>query len=424
MNKLDVYFHGQKVGVLKENNSHLSFKYLEGVTTPIAHLLPVQKATFDDKETRAFFSNLLPEGDIAKKIAQIRQVSINNPFAMLKEIGGECAGAISLYPEDITPQVDDKLNEISEKQIAQILKNLPECPLLTAEDIRLSLAGAQEKLALTSLADDNRYFLPNDKYISTWIIKPQNPNFTDLIYNEYFCMTLASSIGLETARCVIEQFDDQKAYKVQRFDRVYSIREIPNIRDLTSIRQPLNTQKSLLKRLHQEDFCQALGLSGKKYQKEGGPSIKQCFKFIHNNNFMNKARDEMNLLNTIIFNFLIGNSDAHGKNFSFLHQNHQYTLSPLYDLVSTQIYPNLAKDMAMAIGGEYNPDKINQSHFIKMAEDLEIKPKLIIDSIKKISELTTTYANGLNNTLTQKETVSPIYDEIIKIIETRTKQIT
>lgn len=422
MNKLDVYFHGQKVGVLKENNSHLSFKYLEGVTTPIAHLLPVQKATFGDKETRAFFSNLLPEGDIAKKIAQIRQVSINNPFAMLKEIGGECAGAISLYPEDITPQADDKLNEITEKQIAQILKNLPECPLLTAEDIRLSLAGAQEKLALTSLTDDNRYFLPNDKYISTWIIKPQNPNFTDLIYNEYFCMTLALSIGLETARCVIEQFDDQKAYKVQRFDRVFTSNS--EFKLLHPENYSSFTNKSELKRLHQEDFCQALGLSGKKYQKEGGPCIKQCFKFIHNNNFMNKARDEMNLLNAIIFNFLIGNSDAHGKNFSFLHWNHQYALSPLYDLVSTQVYPNLAKDMAMAIGGEYNPDKINQSHFIKMAQDLEIKPKLIIDSIKKISELITTYANGLKYTLTQKETISPIYDEIIKTIERRTKQIT
>lgn len=85
MNLLDVYFHNKKIGVLKEHNSRLSFKYSDDATESIAHQLPLQKEAFGDKETRSFFSNLLPKGDVVKKIAQIKQVSLNNPFALLRE---------------------------------------------------------------------------------------------------------------------------------------------------------------------------------------------------------------------------------------------------------------------------------------------------------------------------------------------------
>lgn len=154
MNLLDVYFHNKKVGVLKEHNSRLSFKYSDDATEAIAHQLPLQKEAFGDKETRSFFSNLLPEGDVVKKISQIKQVSLNNPFALLRELGGECAGAVSLYPQDMTPVFNDTLEEISEDELASLLSKLSQTPLLTGEGIRLSLAGAQEKLALTIFPDD------------------------------------------------------------------------------------------------------------------------------------------------------------------------------------------------------------------------------------------------------------------------------
>ena len=301
MNLLDVYFHNKKVGILKEHNSRLSFKYLDDATEAIAHQLPLQKEAFGDKETRSFFSNLLPEGDVVKKIAQIKQVSLNNPFALLRELGGECAGAVSLYPQDMTPIFDDTLNEISEEELATLLNKLSQTPLLTGEGIRLSLAGAQEKLALTIFPDDDKYYKPSDKYISTWILKPENRNFPDLIYNEYFCMKLAGLMGLNVATSKIKKFGSVTAYMTKRFDR-----------------------QNTIQRIQQEDFCQGLGLSNKKYQRtEGGPSLKQCFQFIHNN-LANKAKDELHFLKSIVFNFLIGNSDAHGKNFSYLHTANGY----------------------------------------------------------------------------------------------------
>lgn len=305
MNLLDVYFHNKKIGVLKEHNSRLSFKYSDDATESIAYQLPLQKEAFGDKETRSFFSNLLPEGDVVKKIAQIKQISLNNPFALLRELGGECAGAVSLYPQDMTPIFNDTLEEISEDELAALLGKLSQTPLLTGEGVRLSLAGAQEKLALTIFPNDDKYYKPSDKYISTWILKPENRNFPGLIYNEYFCMKLAGLVGLNVAECRIKDFGSVTAYMTKRFDRLDTI-----------------------ERIQQEDFCQGLGLSNKKYQRtEGGPSVKQCFQFIHNN-LANKAKDELHFLKSVVFNFLIGNSDAHGKNFSYLHTENGYVLTP------------------------------------------------------------------------------------------------
>ena len=376
MPALDVYFYGKKIGKLSEKNSRLSFKYNENADTPLSVNLPLQKEAFNDKLTRSFFNNLLPEERIREAVARYKQVSSNNPFALLKEIGGECAGAVELYPEgEEREEEESSLTPISEDKIAELLKNQAQIPLLTGEEIRLSLAGAQQKIALAIIPDDsNNYYLAKGSYISTHIIKPQNPYFKDIIYNEHFCMSLAKLIGLPTATSSIRDFGGQFGYVVKRFDR-----EI----DASST--------SGLKRIHQEDFCQALCLPDKKYQKEGGASIKQCYKFIANTDFSRKADALRIFLKAIVFNFIIGNSDAHGKNFSFLHRGGKYELSPLYDLVSTVVYTVLSPNLAMSIGGEYNPNLIHRSHFETMARDLEIKPtmidKIIDETASKIQEI-------------------------------------
>ncbi|MBR3502082.1 MAG: type II toxin-antitoxin system HipA family toxin, partial [Alphaproteobacteria bacterium] len=362
MSALDVYFYGKKIGTLTEKNSRLSFKYNEDADTPLSVNLPLQKEAFNDKLTRSFFNNLLPEEGIREAVARYKQVSSNNPFALLKEIGGECAGAVELHPQGAKREDEPSgLTPISEEKIAELLKNQAQIPLLVGEEIRLSLAGAQQKIALAILPENSdNYYLPQGLYISTHIIKPQNPYFEDIIYNEHFCMSLAKLIGLPTAHSFIKNFSGQSGYVVKRFDR-----------------ETDDTAPSGLRRVHQEDFCQALCMPDKKYQKEGGPSIKQCYKFIAAADFNRKADALMNFLKTIVFNFIIGNSDAHGKNFSFLHRGGKYELSPLYDLVSTQVYTVLSPNLAMSVGGEYNPNLIHRSHFIAMAKDLEIKPTMV-----------------------------------------------
>ena len=408
MPALDVYFYGKKIGTLTEKNSRLSFKYNEDADTPLSVNLPLQKEAFNDKLTRSFFNNLLPEEGIREAVARYKQVSSNNPFALLKEIGGECAGAVELYPQGAKREDEpSELTPISEEKIAELLKNQAQIPLLVGEEIRLSLAGAQQKIALAILPENSdNYYLPQGSYISTHIIKPQNPYFEDIIYNEYFCMSLAKLIGLPTATSFIKNFAGEFGYVVKRFDR-----------------ETDSTMASGLKRIHQEDFCQALCMPDKKYQKEGGPSIKQCYKFIAAADFNRKADALMIFLKTIVFNFIIGNSDAHGKNFSFLHRGGKYELSPLYDLVSTAVYPALSPNLAMSVGGEYNPNLIHRSHFIAMAKDLEIKPTMVGKIIDEMSAKITAALPELDKQFAGNGIKTEIVAQIKALIENRIKQI-
>ena len=408
MPALDVYFYGKKIGTLTEKNSRLSFKYNEDADTPLSVNLPLQKEAFNDKLTRSFFNNLLPEEGIREAVARYKQVSSNNPFALLKEIGGECAGAVELYPQGAKREDEPSgLTPISEEKIAELLKNQAQIPLLVGEEIRLSLAGAQQKIALAILPENSdNYYLPQGSYISTHIIKPQNPYFEDIIYNEYFCMSLAKLIGLPTATSFIKNFAGEFGYVVKRFDR-----------------ETDSTMASGLKRIHQEDFCQALCMPDKKYQKEGGPSIKQCYKFIAAADFNRKADALMIFLKTIVFNFIIGNSDAHGKNFSFLHRGGKYELSPLYDLVSTAVYPALSPNLAMSVGGEYNPNLIHRSHFIAMAKDLEIKPTMVGKIIDEMSAKITAALPELDKQFAGNGIKTEIVAQIKALIENRIKQI-
>ena len=161
----------------------------------------------------------------------------------------------------------------------------------------------------------------------------------------------------------------------------------------------------------------------KKYQKEGGPSIKQCYKFIAAADFNRKADALMNFLKTIVFNFIIGNSDAHGKNFSFLHRGGKYELSPLYDLVSTQVYTVLSPNLAMSVGGEYNPNLIHRSHFIAMAKDLEIKPTMVEKIIDEMSAKITAALPELDKQFAGNGIKTEIVAQIKALIENRIKQI-
>ena len=234
-------------------------------------------------------------------------------------------------------------------------------------------------------------------------------------------MKLAGLVGLNVAECKIKDFGSVTAYMTKRFDRLETVRSCPEVRAADAVRQ-----WNIVQRIQQEDFCQGLGLSNKKYQRtEGGPSIKQCFQFIHNN-LANKAKDELHFLKSIVFNFLIGNSDAHGKNFSYLHTENGYVLAPLYDLVSmvsTQVYPQLAKEMSMSIGGEYEPDRITRSNFMVMAKELGIKNQFMTDILDKLSAEIIVQAEKLKEMTIAEKTYNPVYDKIIEIIKLRAAQL-
>ena len=337
---LNVYYNRELVGqLIQDDGGQMIFQYDEawrGRPQPVAlsRSLPLRKKPFTQKECRGFFGGILPEEGNRKVIARILGISDKNDFAMLAQIGGECAGAITFLPEDEKfPDDDDHYAELADHELASILRELPRRPLMAGADgIRLSLAGAQDKIAIR--LGDGKYYIPRGSAPSTHVLKPAIDTYEGVVFNEAFCMALASACGLNVAAIAIRKVEDIDYLLAERYDR---------IRD----------EKGSIQRLHQEDFCQALGIPSEiKYQSEGGPSLADCFGLIREASSA-PAPDLIALLNAVIFNLLIGNHDAHAKNFSFLYMpDRSLRLASLYDLVCTVYYEELTDKMAMKIGGE------------------------------------------------------------------------
>jgi serine/threonine-protein kinase HipA len=200
--------------------------------------------------------------------------------------------------------------------------------------------------------------------------------FAGVVFNEAYCMKLAAAVGLPVAKTEIRRVEDVEYLLVERYDRTH--RQNPE-------------GAPVLERLHQEDFCQALGIvSENKYQKEGGPSLKQCFALLREVSSA-PVLDLARLLDAVIFNYLIGNNDAHGKNFSLLYRgestvNLETRLAPLYDVVSTRYYPELTRELAMKIGGEYSSDKVSKANFEQLAEDAGLAKPLVRRRVPELAE--------------------------------------
>jgi serine/threonine-protein kinase HipA len=376
---LDVYLRSEKVGrLIQDANGQLVFDYAatwlaNPLAIPLSHSLPLREKRFSRKECRGFFSGILPEANQRERVAHNLGVSASNDFSLLEQIGGECAGAVTFIPAGalLINTQQSQYRELSPDELAQMLAALPRRPLMAGEEgVRLSLAGAQDKVALYLV--DGRIAIPLNGSPSTHILKPAIERFEGLVFNEAFCMQLAAAIGLPTAPVKIGQAAHIDYLQVERYDR---------------IRVAASVQADQLVRLHQEDFCQALGIvSENKYQAEGGPSLAQCFALLRERS-SKPVIDLQRLLDAVIFNFIIGNNDAHGKNFSLIYHQasnkdaggsrNESRLAPLYDVLSTAYYPELGKKMAMKLGGEYVAQKVRLKHFEQLALDAGLSSPMV-----------------------------------------------
>lgn len=238
---------------------------------------------------------------------------------------------------------------------------------------------------------DNQVSVPLDGAPSTHIIKPAIDHFAEMVVNELLCMRLAGAIGLPVPHVEQRQVEDIDYLLVERYDRI------------------MDTSQTLA-RLHQEDFCQALGIASElKYQNEGGPSLQHCFQLLRNTSSL-PALDVLRLLDAVIFNYLIGNCDAHGKNFSLLYRTEgtlQTALAPFYDLLCTLYYPELSQKMAMKIGGEHDISRIYPRHFERLATEVGFSQPMVIRRVPAIAQ----------NVKTKLPTVTPDHPIGLKIAQ-------
>jgi serine/threonine-protein kinase HipA len=406
--RLGVYLQERIVGYLwLDARQRFTFQYdpawidLSG-SMVISLSLPLRMAPYPDDLARPFFANLLPEAEIRRVIARRLGISEKNDFLLLKKIGGECAGAVSILPEGDLPQDTPGYRELDEDELRRIVAELPKKPLMAGEQgIRLSLAGAQNKLPI--YMENDRIFLSTGNLPSTHILKPPIPGLEGTVINEAFCMMLAERIGLNVPEVIIRR-GAEPLFIIKRFDRE-------------------RTPDGKVVRLHQEDFCQALGfLPDQKYESEGGPSLDGCFDLL-NRASLSPAADRMALVQWVIFNVLIGNADAHAKNLSLLLTHPGPRLAPFYDLLCTTIYEDLTDKLAMKIGGKNRLDWLQTRHWQAFAEAVSIKQALVLRLLSDMTKMIAPQAEELASEFHQHDGADRIIERIYSGIRKRTGQM-
>ncbi|MCG8684990.1 MAG: type II toxin-antitoxin system HipA family toxin [Desulfobacterales bacterium] len=368
MDKLNVFINQNRAGELwLDDQRRFCFQYDETwLNSPksyrLSTCLPLRQDPFLANTPFSYFANLLPEGRILDVLSRKLQISVNNTFELLKAIGGDCAGAVSLYEDNSFPPrpKDYSYAPLTKKRLAKVIETLPDNPFMADEQgIRLSLAGAQEKLPVF-LDKDSSIQIAKKGAPSSHILKTPIKELQGSVENETYCMMLAQNMGLLVPEVQIIRVNTIPLYVVKRFDR--------------------KIKKGLLYRVIQEDFCQGLNVDP---QLKYTPTIQECFSLIRKES-ASQIRDIRRLLELVIFNGLIGNSDAHAKNISLIHDENGTTLAPFYDLLSTWIYP-YAKKMAMKIGGGRHFQFLTPDHFKQFAQDTGIKYRIVKEMVADMS---------------------------------------
>lgn len=332
---------------------------------PVSLSMPLREDLYVGDPVVAVFDNLLPDNlDIRRRLAERSSAADGDVFSLLSAVGRDCVGAIQFLPEgeDPGPAGSVQGHAVSEDEIAGILANLTNNPLGVGaqEEFRISLAGAQEKTAL--LYWKGRWLIPHGATATTHILKPQiglRGDGVDLslsVENEHLCMRLIAMLGLPAAKTRMETFDGKKVLVVERFDRQW-------------------TKDGRLLRLPQEDCCQALSKpSNLKYESDGGPGLPDLLDLFMSSD--EPTHDRKLIMKAAVAFWLLAATDGHAKNFSlFLHPHGGFSLTPLYDVMSTQ--PNFdahqlrQRDMkmVMAVGRNrhYIINEIVPRHFLQTA---------------------------------------------------------
>lgn len=336
-----------------------TFEYSDKIQ--ISCSLPLDESPDKDKSYH-FFTGLLPEEEQLKAIARYHRLSPTDTFGLLTKLGGDCAGA--LYFSDEESEIESGYyRRLTLQELEEIITELPRKPFVAGPRTRLSLAGAQPKLPVKY--DGKDFYLPEGTAASTHIIKPvyKNDDIEELAENEHTCLRLGESAGLNTVKSEIMDIGSHRVLLVERYDR-----RITNDQVI---------------RLHQEDFTQCLGLS--KYKKYSG-EYKDVATVIRRY-CKSPAIDILSIVKWTVFNYLIGNADAHLKNISLLYDDVEagkgLSLTPFYDIVCTDIY-GYDVEMALTIGEQPNPGHLTIDDWKRYAKDMGINFKLVQSTAKDV----------------------------------------
>jgi serine/threonine-protein kinase HipA len=373
MANLPVYFEQRLVGTIDVDKNGPGFTYhpnwmaLRGAF-PISITMPLKPDRIASEVFLPWAANLLPESEQLRTLGQILGMARSDVIGLLSAIGGDTAGALSIGQPGRTATVQWRSIE-TPAELEKLIEGLPSKPFLVGEEgVSMSLAGAQTKLAV-AIDEAGRISIPMNGSPSTHILKPDVPRLCGSVYNEAFCLTLARHINLPTPLITTGRAGNRTFLLAERYDRRY--------------------QSGRWRRLHQEDYCQALGRPpSAKYESNktgiAGPTLKEMFALTRRHM---PPTEILRLLDMVIFNVLTCNTDAHAKNYSVIIRGNGLSLAPFYDVMCGAVWENVTKNLVQKIGGSNRGAEIQAEHWQRFARECGLNAKQVLDRVSTLARL-------------------------------------
>ena len=372
MASLAVYFEQRRVGTIDVDKSGPGFSYdphwiaLRGAF-PISITMPLGRERIPSEIFLPWAANLLPESEQLRTLGQLLGMARSDVIGLLAAIGGDTAGALSIGQAGRTASV--QWRPVGQPEdLERIIEELPNKPFLVGDDgVSMSLAGVQTKLAV-ALDDAGRVCIPINSSPSTHILKPDLARLWGGVQNEAFCLTLAKRLKISTPNITTGQAGKRNYLLVERYDR-------------TAV-------NGRWRRLHQEDYCQAIGKPpSAKYESNQtgtpGPTLKDIFELTRQHL---PPTDIVRLLDMVVFNVLACNTDAHAKNYSILIRGNGASLAPMYDVMCGDVWENVTKNLAQKIAGKSRGDHLKGTHWRRFARESGLNPRQVLERVDTLAK--------------------------------------
>lgn len=357
---LDVYLHGRHIGVLSGTSLKLSFQYDAdlvaeyGVGATVLSLsLPLSGKKIAGPTVYNYFDGLLPEGQVRSQLAKENRVSTPDALGLLRVLGADCAGAVQVLPPGVEPQQAGEGRPLTDQEVDGVVEALPTWDLPKDFMVTASLGGVQSKVLLSWVGEG--WAWPGSGTVSTHIIKPEplDSPVPHLLASEDWALKVAAAAGLPAAETRLETFGSRDSIVVTRFDRT-----------------------AVGERIHQEDFTQALGLASEaKYEgTTTPPSRLTTLASVATPHTRDETAFLRQLLRAVTFNALIGNGDAHSKNYGLLLlDGGEVRLAPLYDAAPTLLLHAPSVNAGHAVGGQIRLPYLTLDHLVREGEAWGLK---------------------------------------------------
>jgi serine/threonine-protein kinase HipA len=373
MASVPVYFEQRRVGTIDVDKAGPSFLYdaawvaLRGAF-PISITMPLTAERITSDVFLPWAANLLPESEQLRTLGQLLGMARSDVIGLLSAIGGDTAGALSFGQPGRTASVQWRPVG-SPEDLEKVIEELPTKPFLVGDEgVSMSLAGVQAKLAV-AIDDAGQVCIPMNGSPSTHILKPDSRRLPGGVQNEAFCLALARRLNIPTPNFTTGGAGERTYLLVQRYDRIAA--------------------GARWRRLHQEDYCQALGKPpSAKYESNQtgvvGPKLDEMFELTRR---YLPPTEVVRLLDMVIFNVVACNTDAHAKNYSIVVRGNGVSLAPIYDVMCGEVWENVTKKLAQAIAGKRGGDCLKATDWQRFARECGLNPRQVLERVRTLAQL-------------------------------------